>query len=643
MKLSRLALAVALAPALPIFAQQPADEALRLPEQVITSGRQAEPRSQAVAATTVFTRQDIERLQPRDVIDLLQRTPGLSVQRSGGRGSLTGIFLRGTSTAQTLVLVDGQRLAGASSGTASLEHLNVDQIERIEVVRGGRSALYGSDAIGGVIHVFTRQGEPGLTPRLRVGVGSHGSFERTLGVSGGDADTRFDLSGSLDERRGFERTDLPGSQDSGYRNKALSFTLSHAFSQQLSGGLSVMRNSGNSEYDYPLSPAAFAEVDFEVSSASGYLQAQLNERWASRVEIGHSEDRQLTSDPYGGSRFNTYRDQLGWINTLNLDDHQQVLLGADWYEDRLNSSEDFSQRSRWNHAFFAQHRYQAARFATEVGLRHDKNQQFGNQNSWNVAGTWHLDPQNDLILSYSEAFRAPTFNDLYYPDDCYPGWGCTVYANPDLAPETARSYELQWRSRLAPSTEAEISLYRTLIRDAIVTNNALDGNEMGSETPYRPENIDKARINGLEAVLRQEWAGGWLAQGSYSLVDARNAGSGGNRGNRLARRPQHTVTMDIDRRFGAYNLGATWLLASHSYDDLANEQQIPGYGVLGIRAGWQAQRDLRLDLTVDNLLDRDYYQARGTAYDQETFAQVPFRYRDEGRTAMLSMTWTPTL
>lgn len=182
MKLSRLALALAVLPGFALAAEPYTAEPL-----VITSGRLAEPQAQTTAATTVFERADIERLQVSSVTELLERVPGLSIVRTGGAGSQTGVFLRGTSTAQTLVLVDGQRIAAASSGTSSLEFLAPEQIERIEIVRGARSALYGSDAIGGVIQIFTRRGEgQGLKPYARLAAGSDSTYQRSLDLSGGD-------------------------------------------------------------------------------------------------------------------------------------------------------------------------------------------------------------------------------------------------------------------------------------------------------------------------------------------------------------------------------------------------------------------------------------------------------------------------
>lgn len=639
MKLSRLGLAVVLAPNLALAASD--TSSYELPPLVVTSGRQAEAANRATAAITVFERKDIERLQAGDVLDLLARTPGVNVQRSGGRGSLSGVFIRGTSTAQSLVLVNGQRIAGSSSGVANLEQLSLDQIERIEVVRGGRSALYGSDAIGGVIQIFTRTGQPGLQPRLKVGYGTHGTWQRSLGLSGGDEHTRFSLNASLDETDGFKRTDLIGSENSAYRNKGLNLSLSHALSDTLEAGISLLRQTGQSEYDYSLSPAQAAETEFEESTGSVYLQSQITDNWNTRLEVGHSESRQQSHDPYGGSIFNSYRDQASWLNTVAITDSQQLMLGLDWYENRLNSSAPFYEDSRWNRAAFVQHRYDNDQFGTEIGLRHDENQAFGHQNSWNAAFTWHMNSANDLIASYNESFRAPTFNDLYYPDDCFPGFGCTVYSNPDLTPETARSYELQWRSRLSTRTTLELSAYRTHIEDAIVTNNALDGNLSGNINAFRPENIDQATINGLEIALKQQLLG-WQTRLGYSLVDARNTSGSGNDGKRLSRRPQNTFTVDLDRSIGRFDIGASWIAVGHSYNDLANTQEISGYGVVDLRAGWKVLNDLRFDLKLDNVLDRDYYQAKGAAYDA-TFTEVPFNYQEPGRTALISVTWTPQL
>jgi len=626
MKLSRIALAVALTP-LAAHADQTSTREVQ--PLVVTSGRHAEPIEQVTAATTVFTRKDIERLQVRSVAELLERVPGVSVSRTGGAGSQTGLFVRGTSTAQTLILVDGQRIAAASSGTSSLEFLSPEQIERVEVVRGARSALYGSDAIGGVVQIFTRQGSgDGLKPYVRLGAGSNQTVERSLGVSGGDAYARFSLGAVLDETQGIDATrDNFGanSDDDAYRNKSLTLNLSHRFNDDLKVGFSALDQRGQAEFE-DLFSTSLPTTDFRLSSLSSYIDANLNDTWNSRLEIGHSEDKRDTGNdqPQASSdafySFNTYRDSANWVNTLTLNDRHEVLLGADWYEDRVSGSENFNEVSRWNQAAFVQHRYKADAFSTELGLRHDKNQQFGSKNSWNAALTVPFNDDNDLILSYSEGFRAPTFNDLYYPDFCFGGF-CSASANPDLKPETSKSYEAQWRSRYSETGALELSLYRIDLQDAIV----LDQN-------FIPQNVQTARINGVEAALQQELYG-WQANLALALIDPRDRDTG----HTLTRRAKRTLSLDIDRPFGEFAVGASWRAVSGRYDDAENTRELAGYGLLSLRGKWHASQEVAFDLKLNNLFDQDYAEATYSTSNGR------FGYNSEGRTALFAVTWTPQL
>ena len=618
------ALSLALLPAgLALAAGQ--DAALKLPETLISANRDVQQRDASSTASTVFTRADIERLQPASVSDLLRRVPGVQVTDNGA-GSLASLYIRGTKSAQSLLLVDGMRIASASSGDSNLQFLNVDQIERVEVLRGPRSAVYGADAIGGVVQIFTRRsaGE-GLQPFVRMGYGSNASWRRSAGLSGGDAQTRFSLAGSLDETDGIDRTGPSYDSDQdhdGYRNKAFSLSLSHSFSDSLEAGVNVLDQRGRTEFDNPFGRfdmTTFESVgqepysDFTLSSVSSYLDAQVNDLWSSRLEVGHSENREESLDKLSDERgvFNTCRDSVNWLNTLALSDSHSLLLGGEWYEDQLNSNTAFAEQQRWNQAAFVQHRYESEHFSTELGVRHDKNEQFGSENTWSGALTLPLNAANDLVLSYSEGFRAPTFNDLYYPD----------YSNPDLKPEHSKSYELQWRSQLAERTRLEASLYRTDIEDAIA-----------SDQDFIPQNIAEARIHGFEANLQQELFG-WQGQLGIAFVDPRDRDSG----HTLNRRARRTLSLDLDRAFGAFAVGATWQLASSSYDDPDNQHELGGYGLLGLRGSWQATGELKLEAKIDNLLDKDYQRA---LYEHEG---ERYGYRQEGRTALLGFVWTPKL
>ncbi|MBH3399996.1 TonB-dependent receptor [Pseudomonas fluorescens] len=624
--MKRLCLALLLLPCADLLADT-RDQALKLSDVVISANRQVQARNDSSAANTVFTRADIDRLQPTSVTDLLSRVPGVQVAPTGGRGSLPGIFIRGTKSAQSLVLVDGQRIANTTSGDSGLQYLNVDQIERVEVLRGSRSVIYGSDAIGGVIQVFTRRNaEQGLQPRLKLGFGSNQTWERSLGLSGGDEHTRFNLGASLDETAGINAShaSFPSDGDhDAYRNQSVSLNLSHSFSDELEVGFNLLDNRGKSEYDnsYGRYDGATGQslgqkpyTDYTVSSASGYVDAKLNDSWQSRLELGHSENRDTKRDTLSDdySAFNTYRDSVNWQNDLILDEQNSLIVGGDWYEDRFHGSTTFTENSRWNRAAFVQHRFQSQWFSTELGLRRDQNQQFGGQNSWSGTLTLPVNPDNDLLLSYSEGFRAPTFNDLYYPD--------TQYSNPNLQPETSKSYELQWRSQLTDSTRLEASLYRTDLSDAII----LDAG--------KPQNVASARINGFEAALKQELFG-WQGNLGLSLIDPRDRDSG----HTLARRARRTVNLDLDRQFNQLGLGASWQAISSSYDDEANRNRLGGYALLGLRSSWALNREVSLSLKVDNALDKSYARAKYSYLGENQ------NYREEGRVWMFGVTWTPEL
>lgn len=627
MKVSRLALAIALAPGLGLAAEPTDfDQQLKVPALVVSAGRLAEPKAAASNLVTVFTRADIDRLQPGSVADLLNRVPGVQTVQSGGRGSLTGLYIRGTKSAQSVVLVDGQRIVDAAGGAAQLQALSVEQIERIEVLRGPRSTIYGADAIGGVVQIFTRRAEgPGLQPRLHLGYGSRGTWERSVGLSGGDGDTRFSLNASADATNGIDRTTVgsrPNNDHDAYRNNGFSLNLNHRFGDSLEGGFSVLDQRGESEYDLSFD-GAYPYTDFQLTSYAGFLAAQLNEAWNSRLELGHSENRSVErfDDVGASSPFNTYRDSAAWLNTLTLGGGHSLLVGLDWYQETLHTSTEYSEDQRWNQAALLQHRFQGERFSTELGLRHDKNEQFGSQNTFNGALTYTLDASNDLVLSYAEGFRAPTFTDLYYPDSCFPGFGCFTFANPDLQPEQSKTYELQWRSQLAANTRLEAALYRTDLEDAIVFSDI-------------PRNVQKARINGFEASLQQELFG-WQGNLALSLIDPRDRDSG----HLLNRRAKRTLSLDLDRQFGAVSVGASWQAASRSYDDVDNDREIAGYGLLNLRGSWQATSEVQLALKIDNLLDKEYAR---TLYDHDFDGQYD-AYREEGRTALVSVTWTPSL
>ncbi|MFD1260221.1 TonB-dependent receptor plug domain-containing protein [Entomomonas asaccharolytica] len=639
MKLSCLSVSILLISTSSVFAQETTNkesfaDALKLDTIVVTANRDIQPREQTNAAITVFTRTDIDRLQPSSVVDLLNKVPGVQITQSGGKGSTTGVFLRGTKTAQTLVLIDGQRVNTLTNGGASLQYLAIDQIERVEVLRGSRSAIYGADAIGGVIQIFTRRADgDGLNARLRVAAGNRSTWERSLGLSGGNKQTKFSLNTALNETQGIDRTRKSFSSDKdhdAYRNKSLSFTISHQLTDDLELGFNTLNQRGRTEYDNPFGsgwPATGTKpyFDFVTNSSSAYVNFNVNDFWTTRLEAGHAEDKikgrdKLDKGIFASYDYNIYRDSATWLNTFNLDTKNSVLIGLDYLNDKLHSDRNnaYARTSRWNRAGFIQYNYQGDIVFTEIGLRYDKSQQYGSKNTWNASLGFHINPDNQLIFSYAEGFRVPTFNDAYAPS----GWG----ANPNLKPEQSKSYEVQWRSQLAEKTRLEASIYRTTIRDMIVyVSDPITYTGMNY-------NVEKARINGFEATLNQEIAG-WNGALGVSIIDPRDAKTGKT----LQNRARRTLNLDIDRQFGDFAIGASWLAVSSSYGDAANNINIPGYGLLGIRGSWQATPEIKFDAKIDNLLDKSYYR------NIYTYNSQNYGYREEGITAMLGVTWTPKL
>lgn len=612
MKLSRLALAIALASPAAFAANDTPrfDDQLKLPAVVVTASRTAESKGDSHSAVTVYTRDDIERLQPSTVADLLRRTPGVQIKQDGGRGSTTGVFIRGTKTAQTLVLIDGQRVNSPDGGNAPLSLLSVDQIERIEVLRGPRSALYGSDAIGGVVQIFTRRAEDqGLKPRVRVAYGSHDTWEQSAGLSGGNANTRFNLSLSHEQSNGFSRADTstgPDADADGFENTAVALNLNHRFNEHTEAGFNFNQAEGDSEYDaFGWGVHPYEKFNHRFSSA--YLDSRVASNWNTRLEVGYSDSEVRHLDklaPGNASHSNIERESLAWINQVEVGPRHRLILGADWYRDHVKTSGEYAEDSRYNAAAFIQYAFSGERLGGELGVRHDDNEMFSSENTWNAALKLPVHDGHALSLSYGEGFRAPTFTDLYYP----------FASNPNLEAETSKTYELRWLAEVGDAVEFEAALYRSDLNNAIVWDNAV----------YMPRNVQEARLSGLELSLKTEVLG-WHSQVSASLLKPEDRTSG----NDLQYRARRTISWDVDRQFGVFTAGATWNAVGRAYDDAANTRVVPGYGIVGLRASWRATPELEVALKADNLFDKSYYNAIG--------------YQEDGRSAQLAFTWTPSL
>lgn len=591
------------------------DDASALAPVIVTATRTAITADEALSSVTVITRADIERLQPLSVPDLLAGLPGLSFANTGGYGQQTSLFMRGTNSTHTLLLVDGVRVASVSAGLAAFEQIPVEQIERIEIVRGPRSSLYGADAIGGVIQIFTRRGtrDGGLQPSFSVTTGSNNLLRGQAGLSGGSEHAWYNLGVGAKYTRGINAcrigagvvfagcfTDEPDRD--AYRNKNLSASGGYRWDDgaELTG--TWLRSLGEIHFD-----GSYQNRSRTLQQVAG-SSFSLNplEAWKTTLSVGQNLDRY---DNYENRDFVGYiysrRNQASWQNDLSVASNQLLTLGVDWQGEHIDSDTGFLASRRNNTGGYVQYQGTFGRNEVQLSARRDHNGQFGNHNTGAAAWGYRFDHGLRLSASYGSAFHAPTFNDLYYP------YGS---GNPDLKPEKSRSAELGLSQQLDAWNWA-LNAYQTRIDQLI----ALDPN-------YFPSNISKARIRGVEGQLGVNLAG-WQLQGYVGWLQPRNEDGGVNDGRTLPRRPGRTARVDLDRRFGAFGVGATVNAAGRSYDDAANRHPLGGYASTDLRASWHFAPDWQVEARLANVFDRHY--------------ETVWYFNQPGRSAFLTLRYSP--
>lgn len=573
---------------------------------VVTANRTAQTVDEALASVTVIDREEIERKQAQSVTDLLSKVPGVMLVSNGGRGKNSSLFLRGTNSDQVLVMIDGIKVGSTTSGATAFEHLALNQIERVEIVRGPRSSLYGSEAIGGVIQIFTRRGTEGLTPRFSAGVGSNHSHEVTFGASGGNDKGWFSADISDYSTDGFNAKTYGSygynKDDDGYDNRSWALSGGYQLSDWASAQLHWTRNEGENEYDGgPAFDDYSSEADLET--LGGTLSLAPTENWNLDLTLGRSKDE---STQYGDgdyqSHIHTERDTASLVSKHFLTESHELTWGVDYQEDKVDSSNDFTEESRDNTGVFGLYQLYMGAHDLAFSLRTDDDEQFGRHNTGSIAWGMQIDPDLRLFASYGTAFNAPTLNDLYWPDE---GW---YRGNPDLDPEESKTLEVG-----ISGTHAGVSwsanVYQTEIDDLIAYDSAA-----GS-----PNNVDEARIRGIELSAATQLAS-WDLSSSLDLMDPENREDG----SMLNRRPRRILNLSADRAFGSWSAGTSIQAVSERED---GDEHLGGYTLVDLRGAYQLTRDWSLRARVENLFDKEYE----TAYE----------YNQPDREFWLSINYTP--
>ncbi len=558
---------------------------------VVTASRYAETVDHSLAPVSVIRREDIERSNATTLPEILTTVPGVVISRNGGAGQNTSLFLRGTESDQVLVLIDGVKAGSATLGTTPFQDIPLAQVEKVEVVRGPRSSLYGSEAIGGVVHIFTRRGGDGLEPSFSIGGGTHDTAEVAAGVSGGGDRGWYSVHASSYTTEGFNvcRGSFDAGcftvepDDDGYDNTALSLRGGGRVGENLVLDAALLDSASETEFD-----GSF-QNNSETRTRVGHVKGSLSigESWSSSLLLARSTDESENFlDDAFASRFETNRDQLSWQNDIALG-KSEIVVGVDYTDDEVESDTPFAVDSRDNTGVFASFRSAVAGLDYEFSLRNDDNEQFGSETTGGIAVGRNLVDTLRATFSYGTAFKAPTFNELYFPD----------FGNPDLAAETAESYDIGL-SGGSGSRYWSVNLFHTVIENLIAYD----------PTAFAPANIGEAEINGVELATTLH-LGEWRLEAALTLQDPEDTGGSANDGNQLPRRAKEILHFAADRDYGRWSLGASVHSQGDSFDDPGNLTELDGFTVVNLRGAVSVHRNWELGLQVNNVLDEEYETA----------------------------------
>jgi len=568
------------------------------PDLVVTPSRMVESLSDTLASVSIISRQDIEISVAEDLFELLRLQAGVDIVRNGGPGAQTSVFLRGSNSNHVLVLIDGVRVSSANTGAYVWEQLPLNQVERVEIVRGPRGSLYGSDSIGGVIHIFTRS-SPDPYARVTGGSYSTAEFEGGLGYEG--ESTRISVNAGYRDVDGFSAQNSHGfsyhPDDDGYKN----INLAVKGATEASYGrwqYSALALDSESEFDQGVSDSRQAIV-------SVGFHGNFTAHWDYQLLGGFIRDELFSDFDAFSTDFKSRRYQFSWQNQLMTGQDGKLSFGLDYYHENGKSEYSWDE-SRNNTGLFASYDHYADRLHLQVAGRFDDNSRFGSQLTGQLALGYDISDAWQIMGSYGSAFRGPNLSEQFSP-----GFGGIFAGNPDLDPESSTSGELglRWQHDTAGTFSA--ALYRTNVEDLIAFNGEL----------FQAINIAKARLEGLELEYNYS-RGGWLLAANATLQSTEDTASG----EPLLRRPDEKGSVTLERRFanGSW-LGLEWFYSGDRKD--FGGVTLDSYQLLNLRAGWAFTPVWRIELRGDNLLNETYEPSYG--------------FNATGRSWFISLAWIP--
>jgi len=571
----------------------------------VTAARSPQSLADLLFDVTIIGSDEIARAGAQSLAELLARTPGVEIATNGGPGSTTSVFLRGANRGHTLVLIDGLRIGSSSDGATAFEAIPLDQIDHIEILRGPASSLYGADAIGGVIQIFTRRGDGALAANASAGYGTYATGTATAGVAGGDRAWRYALQAGARRSDGFNAIGNPANfgfnpDRDGYRDDSASGSLAYRFAPENELSAQFFRSRENAQFD-----AGPGFDDRTITTLTSYSIASRNRLasfWTSRLEAGEGDDDSVSQTGFGPSRFKTRQRQYAWQNDLALP-QGALSLALERREERLDSDAGFAVTARNTNAVVGVWQWRDGPQALQANLRRDDSSQFGGRTT-GAAAYGYAFGDFRASASYGTAFKAPTFNDLYFPG----------FSNPDLRPETAHNAEAALRYAHG-DLGAGIVAYRNRVRDLIVF-------QCDAAFNCAPQNVANATLEGVTLELETK-VGEMSVRASADLQRPEDDATG----NLLPRRARRHASLVMARAWSALRIGAEVSASSARFDDAANTRRVGGYTLVNLTADYALAPGWTLFSRFDNVLDKHYelaadYNTPGAS----VFAGVRYRY-----------------
>ncbi len=615
----------------PTSSSQPSPQE-QLQQVIVTAARVPQPEDESFFSTTVLTRADIEARQVLSVQDLLADLAGVNIDNAGGLGQQSSVFMRGTDSDHTLLLIDGVRVGSATLGIAPWEIIPLEQIDHIEVVRGPLSTLYGSDAVGGVIQIFTRQaGQPGVTIGGTATDASYDTHEFTGYLQARGTQAWANVSGDILTSGGFQAclpSAIAGCFDpapppipDGFDNRSGSLTAGLHLSEQLTASVDVLYTHGWSAFD---GDGFDDHLEFQEKVFSAHLDAALGDSWHLRLLAGRDDDYErdfLDLEPTPGQSFDTRRDSASAQIDGPLTSVLHLVSGVDYEDVSIDSDTPYAVTDRTTRAVFADLNADWGQWSALAGARLEDNSQFGDHVTGNLGVKDRITDGVRFTATWGTAFRAPTFNDLYFPD----------YGNPNLKPETSQSFEAGLDGEQG-ALKWSLHAYQTTVDEEIVSVCAAAPPPV-YET-CTAENINRARVRGVE--LQGDWHGrDWALDGQITGMEPLNLSPGADYDDLLPRRAKQNASFTVRRLLhvgGADgvsgSIGFVGRYEGRRYDDEANTLPLGGYFLADLLTQWNLGRSWTLEARAANLFDRSYQTEAYYAQPGRNYS-VTIRYRSQ--------------